>query len=708
MLLSLINPIKPNLPDFMESFKTVFFHYFEQLVDNCCLRIEPEFSIHWGRERESTSKEYHKNVLEYLRSVRFEIKTNYLRKINDAFDTAPGKKENPVTQKINLASTSFISDDHVKEDYASNLIIRECEKAQHEQLTRLNHLIAVLSKNSASAVRHNPVAPENLIKPLLAVIKPLKFNGRQRVALYKTFEACVFNHLGFVYQELIKHCEASLKLSIENTASYDSASAERSPAEADSPEFRQLQLKLAQWRAQYGTSGFDSLNSQGHLYYENFEIQNALQVLGQFSLTTDTRTATEKLPIKRQILNQLEKLNFSDEAKTLTQADEDVLDLVSLIFSEIAAIPFLPESTKSAIGRLIMPMSAVSLGQYSVFTDSSHPVSCLVDQLIEAGLFLNFEHEADRLLQQRIGETINLLTSDFGFNRVGWTRAAKEFSQFLERYRENSRIREENSIQARIDYETLCSTRKAVADAIAASIQNKSLPPTVTGFLHDVWYLVMLQAYLTKHRQPETWEESVKAMNQLIISVTPPANDEERKRILKFIPEMIKYLRNGLTLISYNKKAQSRFFKELAVLQIIAMDNKGAITTETAVTNVALSSMSQLEARTEKKSDPFNLLLTQLNPGDWFSFNWSGERKWGKLARIGNNNENLLFVGKNGEKIVQIKTEYLAELVRLGKAAPIPDGRRPMTGLMLSALSAFPDNPTPLKITPLTDEEFCD
>lgn len=677
----------------MESFKTVFFHYFEQLVDNCCLRIEPEFSMHLSRGRETLSKEYHKNAQEYLRSIRFEIKANYLLKINGVFDQAPGKKEKPLEQRIHLESTSLVSDDHVQEDYTANLIIRECEKIHHEQLTRLNHLMAVLSEKSAAAGRQNPVAPENLIRPLLAVTQPLRFNARQRIALYRAFETLVFNQMGFIYQELIKHCESNLQQGVEPKEqakeTFNRPLPEAAPSEPIDQEFRQLQSKLARWRAHGAAPGFGPLNSENPLFYEHFEITNALQVLSQFNLTPDGFAAAEGLPIKRQVLARLDELNFSDEAKTLTQNDEDVLDLVSFIFSEIAAHPFLPDSIKSTLAQLEIPLSAVCLGRYGVFTDANHPLRSFLDQLIEAGLFLNFEHESDCSVRQHIIETANSLFSKTGFDLSGWASAAEEFSQFIEKYRENSRVREDNAIRAMMDYETLFSARKAVAEVVTDAVRNQSLPPTVTDFLHNVWHPVMVQAYLTRHRQPESWEKSVKAMNQLIVSVTPPVDDAERKRILKFIPRMIKCLRSGLTLISYNREAQSRFFKELAVLQILAMDKKDTKTPEAGAANEETDDTGKIDAESEKQSGSSNPCLILLRIGDWYLFDGSSEKKWGRLAKIGNNNENLLFVGKNGEKIVQIETEYLTEQVRLGQAAPLSVDSRSITGLMLSALSAL-------------------
>jgi hypothetical protein len=681
-------PIKPNTPDFIEPFKSVFFHYFEQLVDNCCMRIEPEFSMNLGRSRETASKEYNKNLLEYLRSVRFEIKTHYLLTLNESFDLALKKKEKQLAQKTHLTPTSLANDDYIKEDYASNLIIRECEKKHHEQIMRLNHLIAIVSEKSAVADRQNPVAPEHLVRTLFAVIRPLKLNGDQRVALYKTFEANVFDQMGFIYQELIKHCESSIKLRIEKGELEDNTKPKVTPPEAINQEFRQLQLRLAEWRTNHALSGFEPLNIESNHFYEHFEIKNALQVLGQFSLTMNGHAATEKKPIKWQVINTLKELNFSEEKKTLAKTDEDTLDLVSLIFSKITANAFLHDSTKSAVAQLEIPMAAACLGQYSVFTNPNHPIRSLLDQLIETGLFLDFEHETDRLTQRRIGETIDKLVSDFGFDLYGWISAGKEFARFIETYQKNSKLQEESAIQAMIEHETVFSAQKEVAEIIAIGKQNKVLPSTVTDFLQNVWRQVMLQAYLVKDRQPETWEETVKAMDQLIISVIPPADDEERKRILKLIPGLIKSLRSGLALISYEKETLSRFFKELAVLHIIAMDKKEAKASAIAPKeNPDIA--NKIEAIAETDPSRFSPRINPFKVGDWFVFNEETGRKWGKLARIGNNNENLLFIGKNGEKIAQTKTEDLAERLRLGRAALLKVDNRPITDLVLSGLSTL-------------------
>ncbi len=106
-------------------------------------------------------------------------------------------------------------------------------------------------------------------------------------------------------------------------------------------------------------------------------------------------------------------------------------------------------------------------------------------------------------------------------------------------------------------------------------MKGKALPIAIVEFLRNVWSEVLLDAYTDKEEQPERWEKSVQAMDDLIVSVMPPADDHQRKQILKVLPGLIAELRKGLKQISYDKTAQSRFFKDLAVWHIILMDKNG-------------------------------------------------------------------------------------------------------------------------------------
>lgn len=672
--------------DFLAPFKSVFFQYFEQLVDSCCLRLDLEFGLQLGKDRDKTSMENYKNLLEYLRSVRGLIKRDYLLRVNENFNKIDFKKEKPLTEKLDMATIALASDEFVKEDYASTLIIRHCERMHHEDLARLNKLIAALLDKSAITDRQNPVTPENLIRALFEVIKPLKFNPDHRVALYKTFEADVFSQMGFIYRELIKHCETNVsKPNLENRA-INGAINPSVPSETVSGDFLKLQEKLAQWRNLRAPSDHDLIASGSDSFFEHFEIKNALHVLGQFSTITPLNPKTKKQPLKWQVIKRLEELNFSDETKTLAKTDEDALDLVSLIFEAIADTPYVSDTLKALILQLEIPMSAACLGQYSAFTNPDSPPRKLLDQLFSASLLLNADNESNRLIFERITGIIKKIRKNSGFEISGWAEAAQDFEQFLDMKKKESRVLEESWVQNMIEQEAHLNQNKEIFDAIENSFKNKTLPPIIIDFLQNIWQDVMLKDYAVKDQQPDLWKNSVQTMNELVSSVIPPADDNERKRILKFIPGMINALRKGLKRISCDKAVQSRFFKELVVLHILLMDNKETKKTEAGLCNDKSASPGRVAMKTRENTERFNNPISDLKEGRWIVLGFDTEKSWAKLARKSGNNENLLFVGKNGEKIMQIDADELAEKFSLGQAALIEINDQPITGRVLSEL----------------------
>lgn len=178
--------------------KSIFFQHFEQSVDDCCRQIEIEFGFQLGKNREKISKDQYIKLLEYLRSVRNDIKRNYVAKVNDIFD---GHSQKTAT-KLDLSEAGLMSDDTIKENQVITMTIRQCEHLFYEELASLNKRLTRPGKQTIAASQ-NPIFPEQLVHALIEVIKPLEINTDSRIALYKTFEINVFSQLGFIYRELL-------------------------------------------------------------------------------------------------------------------------------------------------------------------------------------------------------------------------------------------------------------------------------------------------------------------------------------------------------------------------------------------------------------------------------------------------------------------------------------------------------------------------
>lgn len=695
--------INPNSAESLASVKVAFFRYFEAHVDHCCMRIDLEFGLQLGKDREKKDKENYKKLLEYLRSVRKDIKQNYLLKVSDAFDDSSRKAVNSSSGEFDLSTVSLVNEGVVEEDYAVAMIIRKYERLFHEELNVFNKRLAIIQGKQAIADCRNPVSPEKLIRALVEIVRPLKLNTDCRIALYKTFEVNVFSQLGFIYRELSKQCEAGRITDTGQSAEQrrgaskvtqlyvvgeikEEAESVVADTEQISEEFRILQDKLELWRSIHSLSAYDQIPVAQNACYEHFEIKNALQILRQFNDEYVSPDENKQQSLKWRVIEKLGELNFSDEVRGLAKCDEDALDLVSLIFSEIEQDELLSDVLKSSILQLEIPMSAAILGQYSFFTSSCNPVRQLLDEIFEAGLFLNVDDYDDRLVQERIAGIVKKMTKNSGFELAGWAAETGEFSTYLSKQKQHSYMVEENARQLMRNKEVQVANKKAVAMAIENSMRGKELPATITEFLCDVWQDVLLAAYERKDEQPEQWGKSVQAMDELIISVMPPTDDNERTRILKFLPGLIKELRNGLKQISYDKSAQSHFFKDLAVWHIILMDKKA---TAGYVKKGGSVPIDRVGITAEVIADNSTEQADNLADESWVTFLLESGKQWGKLAWKSDETKNMLFVGKSGIKILEIQMDELAEKLRHSQAAIVKMNGKTITERALSRLTSL-------------------
>lgn len=663
----------------VEILKSVFFSYFEQMVDVCCMRIDIELGLHLAKNREKADKETFKNSLDYLRSERSVIKKLYLDKLHHIIDHAYQKVAKAMDREAKTYHIALASDGYVKEDYSSVLIIRQCEREVYEQLTELNRQLSIVLGKSAFG-KQNPFAPETLVRTLQEVLGPLKIGSDCRVALYKIFEEHVFNQLGFIYEELIKQCLTIIdKESSELKQLKASFEAAGSDAEAIKYDFQKLQRQLDAWRVAQGSTSYDLLGNKQQNYYEHFEIHNALQILSQFYRDRPAGLFNRTIPLKRHVLKKLEELNFSGDLKSLDRSDEDILDLIALIFDKIALNKGLSEDVLSALMSLEIPLATASLGQYGVFVAHLHPIKQVINDLFSVGLFLNPGNEDEQLIHNRLLALINKIKQQTNPDMGFWIVAATELSTYLAARQQIFHDTESATIKTCRDHDLSAVKKQHISQKIQDCLQKENIPPSISDFLHDVWSEVLLRAYLAKDAEPELWKQSRQTMKQLIMSVLPPANDVQRRKILSFLPELLLELRNGMNVINIDEAAQSRFFKELAMFHLLLASKKDIKQIVSEYPQVFAAVQPVPRNLSDIYSERANALAIQ----SWVVFTGESVKRWGKLAWKSQNSENLLFVSKNGEKISIMTVGQLADAFRQGLAKVLDQDARPLTEQVL-------------------------
>lgn len=660
--------------------KTLFLQYFSTYLDDCMARLEFEFGLQLGKERDRLSKEQYKKLTDYLHTAKKIISEQYLLKISAAFDELQQQTPTKKTEQIQWNAAKLLDDEFVKEDYAVSQIIRSCENQFLEELSEFNQQLALLLGKQVMSSGQNPVSPENLLRTLFEVFKPLKLNTEYRVALYNVFAANIFSQLGFIYRELKSHCTndtAEQNFTVENDYTENKPANIHTDAPLANNVFEPLRQKFRLWRTKHSPSAYDVLVDNDSLAYEHIEIINALQVLSYAGF--NKVTPVYELPLKHPLLKKLAALNFSDETRQLDQVDQDILDIVALIFAQLGQDENLPDPVKLAIAPLQMPMAAVALVQPDLLALPDSPVRQLLDKLYAVGSLVNEDSTGGQAIIRQIVGVVNKIT-DSGFEIAAWVAADNAFAKYLTAQQYGAQRYEEHYRQLLAASETPLTDNEEVAMIVTSRLNNKALPATIRDFLQQAWLQVLLAVYPHKNEQPELWAKYLQTLDDLIFSVLPPADEQARQCILTILPELINALRYGLKQIDFDKADRARFFKELAVLHVLVLDKKSAANVQTNENNPSQSPADAV-------IDSYIAVVQQLPEGSWLEFIADSGQRWGKLAWKIPVMQRLLFVDKSGEKLREYAIAELAELIRSGQARRVNVNQQPITERILENLT---------------------
>jgi hypothetical protein len=89
------------------------------------------------------------------------------------------------------------------------------------------------------------------------------------------------------------------------------------------------------------------------------------------------------------------------------------------------------------------------------------------------------------------------------------------------------------------------------------------MPGPVLEFIVEQWRRLLLLVHAKYGRNGAEWKDAIETMDQLIWSVEPKTNVEERRKLAAMVPRLIKRLGKGMQALGTEAGARERFLAEL-------------------------------------------------------------------------------------------------------------------------------------------------
>ncbi len=303
--------------------------------------------------------------------------------------------------------------------------------------------------------------------------------------------------------------------------------------------------------------------------------------------------------IKASLVQTIGQQSDDGEERQLGQADTDAIDIVSMLFDFILDDPHIANNFKALIARLQIPMLKIAIIDKEFFARKSHPARQLLNELAYAGAEgidgedIDTENPTLQLVEYVVERVLNEFEDDPDLFEI----LLKEFIQQMEEEREANRLAEEMLEQA----------RDCVASEIRQRVEGNNVPPFIRALLIDAWKDVLNHIYLRDGGDQGTaWETALKVADELIWSVQPKLVISERQGLTRVIPRVLNGLRDGLTLIAYDRAVTGKIFDKLEVLHLASL--RGGISSvqttpnnpvNPADTNMALATAAAVDDNSE-------------------------------------------------------------------------------------------------------------
>ena len=677
-----------------------------------------------------------------MRFKRDDIEETFFNQVSDAFRefwiSTPHEDSGEFIISDEL---SLVDEQDLEEDLAIKNLIRKIRSNFQQDISAIEKRLSEIVTNKSIDASNNPIGPETFCKAFQFAARELNTDIKIKLILFKLFDFHISNNIGAHYHKINEvFIEAGVlpQLKLKVKTNKTTASPTHQAVDASQPT---TDMNAHPGGMPEGMlSAFQQFRQQSGQSFGSQSIQNASNPLAAYHnnsmstgiLTSDILVANltplqdlfqgDMTDHSVDAVNQQIKQAITNNHPTqqINPIDNDIIDLVSMLFEFALDDKHIPATARSSIARLQIPTIKAAILDKEFFNINGHPARKLLNSLAHAGLDLpanddDMEHPALLAIQH----AVNRITHEFKNDLAIFSSVLEEFDQAIEAIQYKNQHLEEESLQPFYKKEEHRLAAQWVTETIQNQIYGKDLPEPFASLLLGAWKNVMLDTYLEHGPEHSRWKNQQRFIDILCWSIEPKFASQDRKKLGNILRFIIETLNEGLSQIDTPNDTIEKIIKALEPYHYASLHGKlvtedddyvdGVFQTDVQKDSLA-DSIEQLQAAinelpdidlmdmddsTDKKQLMENIVLEGFDPeerteafpddeylelarhleaGKWVEF--TNEEQHTARARLAWKSDLLgefTFLNWKFDVIADKKLFELANDFRLGKAKVIDD-----------------------------------
>ncbi len=297
-------------------------------------------------------------------------------------------------------------------------------------------------------------------------------------------------------------------------------------------------------------------------------LNRVAECLDQQFLSSSPPDPVVSAPNKRT--NTTRTLMAKDLGLDAGEPEAIALDALSMILQVILERHDLPAAIKITIERLKSPLLKRALFDPSLFTDPAHTVWTLLNGIARGAVGLPHSVDQGHPICTRLWQLAGVICDTHHKDDSAFAARIADLTVLI--VERDSGIRAEG-----LSYLPLAFQNEMREEAMAATrlslkrIEDQGTPPEILNFFRHSWAPVMEAAYIEEGKTGRRWQESQETISDLLWSLLPKQNSDERKSLVRLVPSLLKRLNAALDQADLSAQERSAFLDAIYELQTAAL-----------------------------------------------------------------------------------------------------------------------------------------
>jgi Protein of unknown function (DUF1631) len=598
-----------------------------EILNKLEVELSEQSDISMEREARNAFREASTALSTKKSAFPFSFKWAMLDEFSAKLSGKVAKQTGPESSGLN--SLSLVDKDDQDEDLAVGKSAKNVREACGEELTALTRRVGKMMDKLELELAANPLGPDAIFTALQQATAEMQLSVKAKTAFYNGLEKHLTPEIQALYVKINDHLiqngvlpqiqfSAGSAQPSRSSASRASASATQvnPPPKVDnsvtaSPDlFAQLQQLVAFQQTPMGMQtqihrpngqANTPLHTQLRSPGSPMETPLGAQLRSQArrpndgSMQMPGATPMEALnniqhgdwgALAKQIgigdeataaavasgsINVLHEIRNTPIADNLGQVDAMTIDIIAMLFDYVLGDRRIPAVVRALLGRLQIPILKVAILDKAFFASKSHPARKLIDTIAASAIGIDAHTAREDRMYKKIETAVEKVLSKFDSDVEIFIEVLADFEQYLEKDTADAVKVNEHSTKVVEEREKLEIGNLMSHKEVLRRTVGSQLPQPVEAFLNGPWSTALAITYADHGDESQDWKNLVATMDDLVWSIAPKANSDDRKKLVSLLPYMLKRLQEGMNLANLQPNLRDQFLTALVDCHSVAV-----------------------------------------------------------------------------------------------------------------------------------------